>query len=742
MRVRDPHKSYSGDVGRTSHRLMGWLGLSLFTLGLLLAFGLLAMGAFFALSDEPSRVRLSSGILAANLVLIGVLFGILFIRVASIFAGRSGQAAPILHRRFVIIFSVVALLPAMLVGAFSLSLVTQNIDELIAENNEGLDTARQVLNNYVGQEAQTLLPKAQLVGQVLLRDMDLLDSRIRLTAALGRVAAEQRVDSLYVLRGDGLVLARVESQRTPQLEVPDPSALDLVAIGQSAFQSRADLDYLVVISRLSDSRDIYLYTGDYLRENAGVLSSISSIEDSRGQLDAFATNSQLLRRTFLLTYIETAFLVLMVAVLIGTLLASRIIEPLGRLITASERIRAGDLSARVRVEDDWGEVSDLSGSFNRMTEQLSSQRSELIREHGIAEERRLFSEAVLSGVTAGVIGLSEEGRVTVVNSSAVELLGMEEGSLLGKPIYECLPPFSEVFRSARESLGRTAGDQVELSSLGETRSYDVRVSSYTGDLQVTGWVVTFDDMTRLVAAQRSSAWREVARRIAHEIKNPLTPIQLSAERLRKKFDGKFDDDPYAKDVLTNCTDTIVRAVGNLERMVDEFSTFARMPQPVFAPVDLSSLVRDVVEDQRVAFPEVRTEADVPAGMIVLADRRLLGQAIFNLAKNAAESVTSTMEVSDRAPRTGRVLIHVVRRDGSVDISVEDNGAGWPDIGRNRLLEPYVTTREDGTGLGLAIASRIAEDHDGQLRLGAAQAFTQGARVTITLPAFLSEVGAA
>ena len=742
MLMRVPHANSRKAQREQPRRLMGWLGLGVFALGLVLAFSLLVTGAFFALSEDPNRVRLSSGVLAVNLVLIGALFAVLLVRVGSIFAGRSGQAAPILHKRFVVIFSVVALLPAMLVGAFSLGLVTQNIDELISENNAGLDTAREVLNNYVGQEAQALLPRAQLVSQILNQDARLDEARIRLTATLGRLAADQGIDALYLIRGDGLVMARAESGRTPQLKIPDPQTLDLIADGQSAFQSRADLDYLVVISNLDVGEDLYLYVGDFLRDNAGVLSSISSIEESRSQLDAFAANTQILRRTFLLTYVETAFLVLMVAILIGALLANRIIEPLGRLITASERIRAGDLSARVRVDSDWGEVSDLGGSFNRMTEQLSTQRSELVREHNLAEERRLFSEAVLSGVTAGVIGLSEEGRITVVNRSAQELLGVDAHELVGKPITECLPSFADAFRAARESLSRVSADQVEMALDGDTRAYDIRVSSYAGDHEATGWVVTFDDMTRLVAAQRSSAWREVARRIAHEIKNPLTPIQLSAERLQSKFAARLDNDPEAKLILENCTDTIIRSVGNLEHMVDEFSSFARMPRPDFAPVHLGEVVRAIIEDQKVAFPEIRFTDDTKDTSIVLADRRLLGQALLNLIKNAAESVLRAIDAGQIGGKTGEIRVATSADGEKVSLTVEDNGSGWPDIGRDRLLEPYVTTREDGTGLGLAIASRIIGDHDGTLKLHDAQQFGSGAAVTLTLPTFLAEVDAA
>lgn len=722
---------------------MPFFGSVAFAIGYIVSIGLLVFGALFATSPDPSRSQLAFGLLGVNLAIIVVLAAYVSVRIYSVMAGRTGQAAPILHRRFVLLFSLMALLPAVMVGAFATTLITQDIDDVAGERlRENMAQTQEFLNSYVRKELQTLFPKAQFVRQLLVQDEKLLLNRVTLTALLQRVAIDRDLDSIYVVTTSGRVLARVEGPDTPELRVPNPKAFSLLNSSQTAFQSRPEHDYLMALSRVETLDDTYIYVGDFLSDNAGVLSSISGIEEHVARLESFGESSRQLNRTFVLTFLEAALLMLMLAVIIGSLLANRIIDPIAGLISAAERIRDGDLSARVGVSRDWGEISDLGGAFNRMTEQLSEQRADLVREHNVSEDRRIFTEAVLSGVTAGVIGLTEEGKVRVMNRSASELLHVEPETFRSSPLATCLPEFHPVFMKARESLTRTADDQVELTVGNEERTFDVRVSAYKGEETNTGWVVTFDDMTRLVSAQRNSAWREVARRIAHEIKNPLTPIQLSAERLQSKVGSVLEDHEPEQQVLARCTDTILRAVGNLERMVDEFSSFARMPEPVFQPTVVGELLVAASDEQAVAFPSIGIAVEPTDGVMVLADARLLTQAITNLVKNSSEAILRAIDSGVLKPGQGRVSLSVVNSRERIGLVVEDNGPGWPDLGRDRLLEPYVTTRDGGTGLGLAIARRIAEDHGGALELGAATRTLHGAKATLWLPGFFSHKDAA
>ena len=525
----------------------------------------------------------------------------------------------------------------------------------------------------------------------------------------------------------------MESPEAPLFEIPLPGVFDGLEDGEIAFQRRDDLDYLIAVTRLESYADAYLYVGQLLQSESPVLSSLTGIANATTAIDKFADNQSLMGRIFLLTFIQTALLILFAAVWLGLGVANRIIDPLARLINAAERIRLGDMHARVDVGKDWGEMSDLGSAFNRMSSQLNSQRDELIREHDISEQRRQFSEAVLSGVRAGVIGLTQSGRITLMNQSASLLLDAGEDVFLGYPIEDVLNEFAPAFKKARESILGTAEDQVNFSTQNGVRNFDLRVSAYQGARNDTGWVLTFDDMTRLVSAQRHSAWREVARRIAHEIKNPLTPIQLSAERLLRKYKGEIKTDP---NVFENCTHTIIRQVESLEQMVNEFSAFARMPAPSFADVNLGGLIEDVLFAQGVAFPDVdfgfNHDGD-NQDIITRCDQRLINQALTNIYKNAAESVLRRANDIGVDNHEGQIATSISLANEKIKIRISDNGMGWPVPDKERLLEPYVTTRDSGTGLGLAIVMRIVADHGGTLTLHEREDEQRGAAIEIILP---------
>ena len=695
---------------------------------------LLVLGALFALSRNPEQTTQSYPILLFNLCLIIMLGIYLGFRVwTGLFAKKRRQSAPLLHRRFVTIFSLAALTPAIVVGAFSTSLISQNINELFGDNvRSNMESAREILDGYVKQELTELATDARAVENELNLRPQNITSRISYTADLQIIARIRDLDAIYIMQKDGYLFTRVESPIAPTFEIPLAGVFDGMKSNEIAFIQRDDIDYLIAVTQLDAYEDVYLYVGRVLRSNNRVLSSLSGIADASNAIDAFNTDQTLMSKIFFLTFVETALLILFAAVWLGLALANRIIEPLGRLITASERVRSGDMTARVDVQGDWGEMSDLGSAFNRMTRQLNSQRDELIREHDVSEQRRQFSEAVLSGVRAGVIGLTQTGRITLMNQSAGRLLGSRDAAMLGYPIDDVLPEFAAAFVKARESIQGAAEDQVNFETEDGVRNFDLRVSAYQGARKDTGWVVTFDDMTRLVTAQRHSAWREVARRIAHEIKNPLTPIQLSAERLLRKYSKEIKTDP---DVFENCTQTIIRQVGSLEQMVNEFSAFARMPAPNFEIANLRGLINEVLFAQGVAFPEIefllddKTNGDLTA----MCDERLITQALTNVYKNSGESVTRRFDATGADGLKGLVRTQVTETKTHIKLRITDNGMGWPFPDKERLLEPYVTTRDSGTGLGLAIVMRIADDHGGSLTLHDRDDGITGAVIEIRLP---------
>jgi two-component system nitrogen regulation sensor histidine kinase NtrY len=446
-----------------------------------------------------------------------------------------------------------------------------------------------------------------------------------------------------------------------------------------------------------------------------------------------------------LIFFIVALLLLIASAWVALIIANQLARPIGRLFVAAESIRAGDLSARVpepgRCEDPPAdEINALSRAFNRMAAQLEDQRAALIHTNRELDERRRFTEAVLGGVSAGVVGLDKNGCIDLPNRSASLLLGVDLTERIGQRLIDVAPEMAPILAEAAERPRRSTEGQVSLLRDGQNRSLLVRIVGEIGGGELVGYVVTFDDVTDLMSAQRKAAWADVARRIAHEIKNPLTPIQLSAERLKRKYLKQITNDP---ETFTACTDTIVRQVGDIGRMVDEFSAFARMPAPVFENHDIVELARQALFLQRQAHPRFSYHFDnrTPAAP-VRCDPRQIGQVLTNLLQNAADAIEGRNGEADASGNTdgrderaalpkGEIWLEVSRVDAAVVVAVSDNGKGLPHSGRERLTEPYVTTRLKGTGLGLAIVKKIMEDHGGHLHLGDRPG--GGARITLTFP---------
>jgi len=431
-----------------------------------------------------------------------------------------------------------------------------------------------------------------------------------------------------------------------------------------------------------------------------------------------------------------SLVVLLSAIWLGLWAANRLVRPISSLIAAAERVSEGDLKAQVDVERNDDEVGALGLAFNRMISQLDTQRASLVSVNRQNEERRRFTEAVLAGVSAGVIGLDHDGTITIVNRAAARLMNAAPEELEGRHYSETVPELAALIRRAiSEPVGRASGE-VTVKRGTTTRALSVQVASERGP-DSSGFVATFDDITDLVSAQRTAAWADVARRIAHEIKNPLTPIQLAVDRLKRKYGSEISTDP---EVFAQCTDTIIRQVGDIGRMVDEFSSFARMPTPVIRREVAQELIQQAVFLQRVAHPQIAFETRVPKDILyVECDGRLVSQALTNVLKNAAEGVSARLtKGEDAAP--GRIVIALEPDAGRVVFRVTDNGIGLPHEHRDRLTEPYVTTRAKGTGLGLAIVRKILEDHGGELTLQDAghddpegQEHQHGAEVVMTFP---------
>jgi two-component system nitrogen regulation sensor histidine kinase NtrY len=451
---------------------------------------------------------------------------------------------------------------------------------------------------------------------------------------------------------------------------------------------------------------------------------VNKTEQAVAEYQRLSQNRQGLEISFALIFATVALLVLSAAVAFGLVIANQIARPIGHLMRAAERVRAGDLAVRVPETATGDEVAELSRAFNRMTGQLASQRSELMDAYGQLDERRRFTETVLAGVSAGVIGLDAAGRIELPNRAAAELLGLDLQTKIGQPLAEIAPAFAPLIEAVRAFPEKPATAELEHGNAMHKRALLVRIGAEMKGTRPDGFIVTFDDVTELLSAQRKAAWADVARRIAHEIKNPLTPIQLSAERLKRRFSREITSDPEG---FTQCADTIVRHVGDIGRMVDEFSTFARMPAPIMRPESLERIAREAMVLQRVAAPKIDWQIDIDnPDLKAICDRRLIGQALTNLLQNAADAVSMR-------PGAKHVKLHIFARNGDAVLSVTDDGIGLPEQDRARLTEPYVTHKPKGTGLGLAIVRKIMEDHGGRLELEQAPD-GPGAVVSLMLPA--------
>jgi two-component system nitrogen regulation sensor histidine kinase NtrY len=452
---------------------------------------------------------------------------------------------------------------------------------------------------------------------------------------------------------------------------------------------------------------------------------------------ALGANRRVTQVAFALLYLGMTLVVVLAAIWTGIAVADRLVRPIRQLIGAADEVSTGNLDISVPVRQSDGDVASLGDTFNTMIAQLKSQRNELIAAKDVIDERRRFSEAVLAGVTAGVIGVDSQGMITIVNRSAETMLAIPAKASLGKNLSAVLPHVGRVFQIALASRKPVYREQVTFYRSGAERTFNVQVTPEQRDSSPDGasdgwsYVVTVDDITDLVTAQRTSAWADVARRIAHEIKNPLTPIQLSAERIRRRFGKAITDD---REIFDQCTDTIIRQVGDIGRMVDEFSAFARMPKPEMKMLDLREPLREASFLVEVSRPEIAFERDLGSEPLMgKFDSRLLAQAFGNVIKNAAESIEA---VERDGGERGVIRVTAEVSDGMIEVNVVDNGKGLPRENRQRLLEPYMTTREKGTGLGLAIVKKIVEDHGGRLELHDAPADFhegRGALIRIMLP---------
>ena len=692
-------------------------------------------------TPDPDTV---SKLLVLNLVLLLLLAGVVSWRIFRLWAERrAGLAGSRLHIQFVALFGALAAAPAIIMAVFSALFFNLGVEAWFSERvRVALQESQAVAEAYLEEHRNLIRTDILAMASDLNREAPRFIADQRGFVALVQTQALLRsLPEVVVFDGRGQGVASAGLTLSLRLSFVPFWAMEQANNGELViFNPDSDngataglTDRVRALVKLNAYDELFLMVGSFvdpkviqhLEHNREATQAYTNIEGQR--LD--------LQTRFAAIFLVVALVLLLASIWVGLVLANRLARPIADLVGAAERVRGGDLAARVETSGVSGEVEVLSRAFNRMTSQLETQRRELVEANRQIDDRRRFTEAVLSGVSSGVIGLDSSGRVNLPNRMAATLLSTDVDALVGQDIRATIPELAQLLESAR--AGRPAETQISIQRGDRRRSLFVRVAAQPMENGQSGFVATFDDITELEGAQRKAAWSDIARRIAHEIKNPLTPIQLSAERLKRKYLSEITSDP---ETFRICTDTIIRHVGDIGRMVTEFSSFARLPAPQIREEDLAELVRQTVFLQRNARPEIAFDVELPRDRLRAAiDPRQIAQAITNLLQNAIDAIDGRDRANGEPP-PGRVNIGVATRDGRLAVVVEDNGKGLPKEGRERLTEPYMTTRSKGTGLGLAIVKKIMEDHGGHLSLDDREG--GGARISLVFRRDAKEIASA
>ena len=709
------------------------------TVALVILGPVLAALTIYAVSDDareqvsPTFLRL---ILLTDVCYVLALGTLVAWRIGTLLLRRRERASGTrLHLRLAGVFAAVALMPTVFVAIFATTTLGIGLENLFSDRIGSV-----VRNSLSTAEAYQREHRIEIQRDVYGMAGDLERaaragiSPQQLNELVKQQAFLRELPGAYVFNVDKEIIARGEFSYLFHFYPPSDQQMARARQGEMVLIEDPANNQIRALVFLPSYFDAFLYItrnvqGDVLRlldETRGTVQFYDQLERERGSVLV----------EYALLYLGFALFVILAAIMLGLWFAERLAKPVGRLAGAAEQVGTGDLDVRVKEERGDDEIAMLSRAFNRMTGQLKGQRNALISARDETERRRQFIEAVLGGVTAGVIGLDDHGRIDLINDAAADMLDTDPESSFGEPLSRIAPGFAQLHQEALVAPSAVARGEVRNLVRGENRDYLARVAPKSPDDLDEGFVLTFDDMTALASAQRMAAWGDVARRIAHEIKNPLTPIQLSADRMRRKLKKTMGDEAEG---FEDYLEVITRQTGDIRRMVDEFSKFARMPEPSVAEQNFADLVRDSVLLQREARSDITYDLHLPEQPgVIQADRGLIHQVLTNLLQNAADAIDGRRERDGDVAPDGVIRIDLQEGARNWRLHISDSGLGLPEENRDRLTDPYVTTRAKGTGLGLAIVNKIVEQHGGELTLGNAsdpghEHELDGARVTVRLP---------
>lgn len=657
-------------------------------------------------------------LLNIDMIILLLLVTLIARRGAALWSGhRRGAAGSRLHVRLVVVFSMLAAVPAVIMTVFAAFFLHFGVQSWFGERvSTAVRESQAVAESYLAEHQQVIRADILAMANDLNRQASLLIANPEGFARMMQTQSMLRnLSEAIVIDDEGVILARAGLAFSLTMNAVPDYAMVQADSGDVVLMTGGDDDRVRALVKLNNFVDTYLFVGRMV--DPTVLSHVVDTKKAVEEYEALERQRSDLQIKITMIFIVVALMLLIAAIWAGLQFARRLVTPISNLVVATDRVRAGDLTARVAEETMRDEFAVLGRTFNRMTTQLQEQRDELVAANRLLDQRRRFTETVLAGVSSGVVGVRADGVITLANNSAGELLWAEAGRLVGQNVVDIMPELAPLLAQAYAKPGRVVQSEIPFMAPDELRrTFLVRITiELIGD-SGKGAVLTFDDITELQSAQRKAAWADVARRIAHEIKNPLTPIQLSAERLKRKYLKQITDDP---ETFSRCTDTIIHHVGDIGRMVNEFSAFARMPEPVMKPDNLAVHIRDMVTLREQAHPHITFVMHGVDGKVnAFFDSQQIRQAFTNIIQNAIDSIDG------KGADGGRIEIMLARREPEDDedmivLTVTDNGLGLPKDGdASRLTEPYVTHRERGTGLGLAIVKKIMEDHGGRIILGA------------------------
>ena len=689
---------------------------------LVIASILSAIATYAAMApSENSNKFLILILLNLDLILLISLIFVVTKRLVNIWSRkRSGQLGAQLHSRVVAMFSFLAAAPAVVLAIFGAIFFTVGIDNWFSSQvknalNKSISVSDAYLvqtQNQIGSDSVDLAAVLNNIGLFGMNEDINIQEKNNLNKMLNTLAYERNFTEVIIFNNNGEIIAENDLAYLFKSE----KRLKLLELSKSTnktainFSTDSNEKIVSAVSPISLLAHYFVYISRF--KDLSVISDINDVKKAVNNYRGVETKKEGLHITFTMIFIVVAILLMFVAILMGLNFANGLVTPITNLANAAERVSSGDLKVRVPNIGKKDEIADLSNIFNKMTEQLENQRNDLINTNDELENRIMFTETVLTGVSAGVLGLNKNGEVFLPNKSALKLLNLDTKKIIGKNIKIVIPEMSNLFNLIKTEKLVFVKDDIEIVKKGKKLTLLTTISVEKKYNNILGYVITFDDMTEFFQVQRVAAWSDVARRIAHEIKNPLTPIQLAAERLKRKYKSHIKLEP---EVFTTCINTIVRQVDGMRKMVNEFSSFARMPAPTFEKTNLNILVEELGSISILTNKNINVKIDVPKRKLyAIIDSNQIRQALLNIITNAVYSINDAKVANKRKKNT--LLIKLSKQKLFYIISVTDSGLGLPNNIEDDLADPYVTTKKDGTGLGLAIVKKIMEDHQGTLEL--------------------------